>query len=96
MADIADGKIEFDEAIVRNVFGEKYGSADSIIALDARCLVSGLEAVGRSAHLNNAHRHALRLVEFRVEQRQLVRLRSQCLRAVVGSGPRGTPQTVHP
>ena len=46
MADMAVGKKEFDEAIVRNVFGESYGSADSIIVMDARCLVSGMEAVG--------------------------------------------------
>ena len=43
------GKREFDEDIVRHVFGESYGSADSIIVMDARCLVSGMEAVGLPA-----------------------------------------------
>ena len=43
------GNSPFDEDIVRLVFGESYGSADSIIVMDARCLVSSMEAVGLPA-----------------------------------------------
>ena len=49
LEDIVAAKVPFDDDIVRSVFGESFGSADSIIVMDARCLLSGLEAVGRPA-----------------------------------------------
>ena len=46
LADIVNGSTEFSEATVRRVFGQSYGAADSIVALDSGMLQGALEAVG--------------------------------------------------
>ena len=49
MQDIVDMKTDFDEDVVRNSFGELFGSADSIVVMDARCLMGAIDTIGTSA-----------------------------------------------